>query len=995
MKRIINLLAEVLALPYSEYFSQKDCFVECAEKSKINNRKNDEGRRVVDLDNEIADTAMTIAGYLNQYLNIPNLTVLQGLIHYAFRGRDIIEYMDHNEGLKHPRAIMNQYYIDRLAKITDILITTRNGRAVLRPWDSLPKEDIFQTLDTSRIVTINDGLSFSPMRIELWNSLLRCFPEDLLLSCFAAICAKKAENVLQARKMTFNMLLSFGNHICVSDALLDGVLEKGMAETHLHAGASRDFGLIWETMLTDAVSFNSVLESKDTSYSLSYKQYEVEEKRLYNIALDAAFIRTILAFFLQSGEKNIVEFLHKDRFSTRYFSFFQIFVRDIIQKGTSSLHFDSVYQKGEPFWPYETLKDEFSLWEILHMPVQLEKSCPSLAEKCFLSWSIIYIQKASDDYIFTALFLYYLRKKQETYRMRVQDEKNKGLQYFQQFYSLSTDRGSIEWDQNISNQIFTALEDPRVIKTEFRFTPPTSKEQKMENAIFDIEKALKTYLGYFIREHLYAVVLKYSENYLNGNKNDVGLKRQFNQEWHIAIDNILAGRKGELILLLQKLGIAIEDIVPHRIGIIYHLIKKGEKAEKEACFAREQLTERQKYEQYTFGSARFDYEASIRAISNLRNSSPEISRLIVGVDAAALEIPTEPFVFSSAFRNAKHQNACWGRHEKANNRKSLLGITYHVGEDFRHPFSGLRHIDEAFCGLSMHPGDRIGHGIALGMNMDRWFRLNGMAVMPRIERMENNLWIWHLMTTESCLSGIAKYSNMIEKQILEDARIIYRDLHGITVDNLYYAYSRKMLSIKELQSIVEKNRNHFITDCKTCFSELGKAKFFPCWKTDDGFWREDMLLLSYHCGLFKQRMNESIISFTNSAQREIAETIQQYMLEKIATNGIIVETNPSSNTTIGEMDGILTHPICHLRSDKEHRVMTTINTDDPSVFNATVANEHAQVYYALLYNGLSTEEALREIDIMRETALRTSFITSPISVGEMLKDYEVILKQIM
>ena len=95
------------------------------------------------------------------------------------------------------------------------------------------------------------------------------------------------------------------------------------------------------------------------------------------------------------------------------------------------------------------------------------------------------------------------------------------------------------------------------------------------------------------------------------------------------------------------------------------------------------------------------------------------------------------------------------------------------------------------------------------------------------------------------------------------------------------------------------------------------------------------------------------------------------------------------------MEGVLSHPVCHLRSEKEHQVMATINTDDPSVFNATVANEHAQVYYALLYNGKSTEEALKEVDIMRETALRTSFISSPVSINDMLKDYEMILKQIV
>ena len=513
--------------------------------------------------------------------------------------------------------------------------------------------------------------------------------------------------------------------------------------------------------------------------------------------------------------------------------------------------------------------------------------------------------------------------------------------------------------------------------------------------MFDVRNELKQYLRDFIREHVYAIALKYSDTFLDCNRDEQDFVRFFDQKWHLALDNILAGRKGELVRLLGSMGIEIKSIVPHRLGIIYHMIKKGEKAEEESCFARKANTERQKYEQLSFGRARFDYEAAVTAITDIRNNSPEISRLIVGIDAAAQEIPTEPFVFASAFRKAKRQNAFWGIHEKESNRKSLLGVTYHVGEDFRHPLSGLRHIDEAFCGLGLHPGDRIGHGIALGMDMNRWFGLNGIAVMPRIERMENNIWLWHLMTTESSLSDVVKYANMIEKQILDDARVIYKDLHGITVYNLYNAYSRKMLPVQELHSIFQKRKNDFIPNCKNCFKEIEKASFFPCCKNGDQVWHDDMLLLSYHCGLFKQRMSESVMVFTDQAQKETAVAVQQYMLKKIAANGIIVETNPSSNTVIGELDGVLSHPVCHLRTEEKHKVMATINTDDPSVFSATVANEHAQVYFALLNNGLSTEAALGEVDMMRETALRTSFISSPVDVDDMLKDYEAMLKQIM
>lgn len=200
--------------------------------------------------------------------------------------------------------------------------------------------------------------------------------------------------------------------------------------------------------------------------------------------------------------------------------------------------------------------------------------------------------------------------------------------------------------------------------------------------------------------------------------------------------------------------------------------------------------------------------------------------MIVGIDAASKEIPTEPWVFAPSFQYARQVNAQWGIHESAYNRKALLGITYHVGEDFRHPLSGLRHIDEAIHYLKMHPGDRIGHGLVLGIDLSRWFRMNGIAVMPRMEWLENNLWLWHLITHDGGLAEIAAYVKGLEESILEDARHIYGSLNGITVQGLYQAYASKAKSVTEIREIVEKERKFFKGKID-CFKQFEKAVFSP------------------------------------------------------------------------------------------------------------------------------------------------------------------------
>ena len=68
--------------------------------------------------------------------------------------------------------------------------------------------------------------------------------------------------------------------------------------------------------------------------------------------------------------------------------------------------------------------------------------------------------------------------------------------------------------------------------------------------------------------------------------------------------------------------------------------------------------------------------------------------------------------------------------------------------------------------------------------------------------------------------------------------------------------------------------------------------------------------------------------------------------------------------------------------------MVSLNTDDPSVFHTSLANEYGEIYYSLRYNGMSAEEALHEMELIREISMNTSFLTSPIELGQLLAEYE-------
>ena len=71
-----------------------------------------------------------------------------------------------------------------------------------------------------------------------------------------------------------------------------------------------------------------------------------------------------------------------------------------------------------------------------------------------------------------------------------------------------------------------------------------------------------------------------------------------------------------------------------------------------------------------------------------------------------------------------------------------IGFTYHVGEEFRHIMSGLRHISEVMEHFNYKAGDRLGHAIALGVDVDQWVRENEVITIPAMEHLENLLWLW-------------------------------------------------------------------------------------------------------------------------------------------------------------------------------------------------------------------------------------------------------------
>lgn len=248
--------------------------------------------------------------------------------------------------------------------------------------------------------------------------------------------------------------------------------------------------------------------------------------------------------------------------------------------------------------------DDRHLLDLLNLPHSATLADPGFGERCLLSWSMLHISSMPEDVGFTALFLYYLRLKNYFYRCRTQDSKETGLLHFQRFYAQSTDGGGRTVDEKMVGSIYSAIKDHRIRKVELRIAPPVSSRVRMADAEREIASAIKKQLGSLIRQHVCAVILLYggAENRLEAGRGE----KRFLRRWNEALRDIHWHRWGQLARLLEAYQVPIERVHPHRIGLIYHFIKQGERNETDSCFLRggQASAQLEQHAAFSFGRTR-------------------------------------------------------------------------------------------------------------------------------------------------------------------------------------------------------------------------------------------------------------------------------------------------------------------------------------------------------------------------------------------------------
>ncbi|MCW2480585.1 antiviral RADAR system adenosine deaminase RdrB [Candidatus Symbiopectobacterium sp. NZEC135] len=346
--------------------------------------------------------------------------------------------------------------------------------------------------------------------------------------------------------------------------------------------------------------------------------------------------------------------------------------------------------------------------------------------------------------------------------------------------------------------------------------------------------------------------------------------------------------------------------------------------------------------------------------------SIDLRRLIRGYDVAGNEneLPIEVFApVLRVLRAARHPAGT-----PLSIRLPQPFITVHAGEDYSHLLSGLRSIDEAVDFCQLREGDRIGHGLALGMDVNLWACRQRRAYLTAGQHLDNLVWAYHqaVQLSQHSAEHISVMHGLRDK-IHHWSQRLFNDVYTPNLLHRAWLLRRNWPEYTDIL-LDSTNRKDWVPDIELLMGEQHREdeKAIKIWKhyLDSGLpeHENDWInhVISVNC------LPEQIDTFSSAAsddediispgELKLYEAIQDFLMEKYSRLGIVIEACPTSNIYIGRFEKYQEHPLFRwnpphpdwlkpggranrygLRSGP---LAACINTDDCALMPTTIANEH-------------------------------------------------------
>ncbi len=454
-------------------------------------------------------------------------------------------------------------------------------------------------------------------------------------------------------------------------------------------------------------------------------------------------------------------------------------------------------------------------------------------------------------------------------------------------------------------------------------------------------------------------------------------------------NGIIQGFKSEKKNIIESFRRGKENKIASdvKLGYIFHFIKKDEKKDKikfSNFYCRNHSVRDTVNKQATAIESliRANSPYIVGGIDYPQNIKPKHAEYpVVGIDAASSEFYCRPEVFAPSFRRLKYVQRNTVLDYMYSRIDAQLGRTYHAGEDFYDIVDGLRAIDECINFMNFGEGDRIGHGVALGVNASNYYEERDFRIiLPKQDMLDNAVWMHKMMEF---------YSIPDEYGLKANLRKIFREL-------FYEIYSDVFNSKNELESTsISDYYDSWQLRGDDPATILGKEETFKPYMLGD---HDELKIIrkipkirslfrAYHySGSAKKKGAECKEFHLHEGYDKVVEQLQKKLRERIQKKHISIETNPTSNMQITDVDRYAEHPITvlnnsYLKAKPDSMIDVSINTDDQGVFATSLEKEFTLMALALekekdrdgnqLY---STVDIYRWLDSIRESACFHSFL---------------------
>ncbi len=353
---------------------------------------------------------------------------------------------------------------------------------------------------------------------------------------------------------------------------------------------------------------------------------------------------------------------------------------------------------------------------------------------------------------------------------------------------------------------------------------------------------------------------------------------------------------------------------------------------------------------------------------------PTYGQLWVGIDAAAYELDAPAEVFAPAFRLLR---APWAltTFEFSDDKHLVTGIrslgaSVHAGEEFRHIASGMRWIDEHMQFLELRNGDRIGHGLAVGLEPEWWRESVGRQVtQTNLERLDDLVWLsnrWarhpqHAHLCHSIGDEIAELCWKVYNTIYEpfELRAAWklRELDPLLGDPTHILHDGGSTSstITPLTSAARHWQRKRICESSQKAVEIWRA-------------------YTWDLGVRKRGNEERVVDLRRDWDAPL-RTLQDDLLREMSLKGIAIEANPSSNLAIASLGTVRRHPVFRwfpVNPKDRHDLplpRICIGSDDPAIFYTELGHEFALLAQSARDEGHSERDIRFWIQELRKNAV--------------------------